>query len=153
MDSISLAAYALHKVIPWELVWSGRAKSQRGKKDSVLHLQYCIKEGEEVTGGGKSKGMRSRPMPMRALCFLHGAGSCWSIESRWDCHHHHCLGKQGDSSPDILCCRAGALHFTPEAFTDFLWHLGQPAAPIPLLQSGNTCISLPYYFAPTLFTI
>lgn len=120
MDSISIAADTLLKVTAGELVWSSGAKSQGGKKDSVARLQCWIRKGEEVTRGAKSKGMRSRPRAMRALCFLRGAGSCWSAESRWVCHHHQCLGKQGDSGPDVFCCRAGALRLIPEAFTDFL---------------------------------
>lgn len=35
---------------------------------------------------------------------------------------------------------------------DFLFYLQQPAAAIPLLQVGHTCISLPYCFAPTLLS-
>ena len=85
------------------LIWSRRAKLQGGKKDSVLHLQCWIKKGE-VTWGGKIKGMMSRPRAMRALCFL-SLFSMWSGEllrrrvPMGLCHHHHCLGKQGDSGP------------------------------------------------------
>lgn len=85
---------------------------------------------------------------MRALCFL----SAFHVELG----AAELQNPDGTLPPSPPSGKTGGqwpLHFVPEAFADFLVYLQQPAAPIPLLQNGNTCISLPYYFAPTLLSV
>lgn len=98
------------------------------------------------------KGRRSESRRQEQRHDVKTPGDESSLLSTWSGEMLKCKVSMGPITVTAVWESRGTMaitHLIPEPFAAFLWYIHQPAAPIPLVQSGNTYISLPYYFAPT----